>query len=659
MPDCLLTSRLYPHWIDVARLISLDEERNKVTSSSTNSDSCSSSTPSPPPPPTPPTPSLQSLKIVRQLLARLGDNKLQLLSSFVCVLSRIAQSSDYNKMSPINLGVCVGQSLLVEDFSTATTTLQRASRARSKSRPEKLDSPTALGIGTSQQLLEASSSANSAISCVPLLVAFLIENATILFGEQLDECHRRFTELAAQLQALSSSSPSSAIETPTPSSSRPTTPETSENEQRSQLTKSEHERHHSSLISGTPSPADSGRCTTSGSSSSSSSSSSASDSSFQMMRIEPDSPHNSVPSSTSSTNCDRSSCNQLEPPTTNENSPNHNSDSKDAKEKLKSLANELISERQEEAISTNNNNTQREQPTKLAACDLTDSVGAPIAVSAIAAAAAATTGQLTVKRMAPQPPQNSKNTPTNQFQKKSIQESATTTSVNLTAAQRRLQYKQTGDLRVASNLLINGQSVGCQHQQPQAARRAVSMSASDLAAQAQARQHEHQQALGARNWCLSYYTPWQEPSRSHVMSLRDYYISLQLEHQRQQQQLNLYRDTNNNKLHHHNGYRHLPPIATSYSSHTHLYQHQQHQQQQQQQRHSIHLTNQQIHANFHQNQLNGPQQDQYHHQRVSQQQQQQNQRNLHQHHLLNHHQAPFVSVRPFANSDQFIESTLV
>lgn len=639
MPDCLLTSRLYSHWIDIARLISLDEEQQQGQNENEK--------PSSEPINSKPN-SMQNLKIIKQLLARLGENKMQLLASFVCVLSQIAQSSDFNKMSPINLGVCVGQSLLVEPdsyyanaisqstSSPTTGTLQQKNRSRSKTR-----------LDCSPQ------GATSAISCVPLLIAFIIENANLLFAEQLSASQSRYAKLAKQITAISSSSSttsgtSSAIETPTPNSSRPTTPrQASDQEMQQQQHSSEDGEpmtNTSSLLSGTPSPADSGRCTT-GDSSSSSSSSSASDSSFQMMQIEP--VDTSSTSCISLTNCDRLQSKYSAKITTTtenayKNSKLHNTMELEQQHPKSTSENCLQIKAEIHHNSNNNNIRYNTQPTEIRSPIKQHhsmiSIDVPMPVACCDVTDSSIGNKLTVKRMAPQPP-STKATATTTTTTITINNNNSTTS----AAQRRLQYKQTAELRSKQQLQCNNnimqqqQQLGNSHLTSSSGpRRVVSMSASDLAQQ--------RAEMGSRNWCLSYYTPWREPSRSHVMSLRDYYISLQLEHQRQQEQLNVYKQSPHSS---HNGYS-----TTTRIPHT-MYQHQ---------RHSIHLPNQlqqQQQQQFNIQRSNQQQQHQHHHHHHQSLYQQQNERNLHQHHLLNHHQAPFVTHRPFAGSDEYIESTLV
>jgi len=60
--------------------------------------------------------------IVRQLLENMEAPNLVLLQALVCVLWHIARASDTNKMSPKNLGVCIGQSLLHSGPSSAHRT---------------------------------------------------------------------------------------------------------------------------------------------------------------------------------------------------------------------------------------------------------------------------------------------------------------------------------------------------------------------------------------------------------------------------------------------------------------------------------------------------------------------------------------------------------
>lgn len=79
----------------------------------------------------------ECLRIVRQLLDALNEPNLILLRSFICVLRHIADSSEHNKMSANNLGVCVGQSLLNDEHqsngktTSASTFTKRHRRTRS------------------------------------------------------------------------------------------------------------------------------------------------------------------------------------------------------------------------------------------------------------------------------------------------------------------------------------------------------------------------------------------------------------------------------------------------------------------------------------------------------------------------------------------------
>lgn len=123
-------SRLYPQWIDVAKLIepTLLEPHQQGQQPSQQHRLRHS----------------ECLRVIRQLLDTLNEPNLILLRLFMCVLWRIAENSDSNKMSANNLGVCVGQSLLNDETA----------------------------------------------KYVPLLVAFMIENAPAIFGKDLAEAFR-------------------------------------------------------------------------------------------------------------------------------------------------------------------------------------------------------------------------------------------------------------------------------------------------------------------------------------------------------------------------------------------------------------------------------------------------------------------------------------
>lgn len=58
----------------------------------------------------------ECIRIIRQLLDTLNKSNLILLRSFICVLWHISKNSDYNMMSANNLGICVGPSLLSDDY---------------------------------------------------------------------------------------------------------------------------------------------------------------------------------------------------------------------------------------------------------------------------------------------------------------------------------------------------------------------------------------------------------------------------------------------------------------------------------------------------------------------------------------------------------------
>lgn len=55
---------------------------------------------------------LECRKMVRKLIESLDEPNVALLRALICVLWHIAENSQFNKMSAQNLGVCVGQSLL-------------------------------------------------------------------------------------------------------------------------------------------------------------------------------------------------------------------------------------------------------------------------------------------------------------------------------------------------------------------------------------------------------------------------------------------------------------------------------------------------------------------------------------------------------------------
>ena len=78
MPDALLCSHLYEDWLEIPRLPSVHEQISRTL----------------------------------LLCSRLPRANLVLLQHFLCVLNHIAQKSATNMMSPSNLAVCVGPSLL-------------------------------------------------------------------------------------------------------------------------------------------------------------------------------------------------------------------------------------------------------------------------------------------------------------------------------------------------------------------------------------------------------------------------------------------------------------------------------------------------------------------------------------------------------------------
>lgn len=183
----------------------------------------------------------ECIRVVRQLLEALNETNLILLRAIICVLWHIADNSDYNKMSSSNLGVCIGQSLLNDELqqqqhssnlqhrgkklhsfglsiSSASqltpTTLpdprpapsftKRHRRARSQcllastlsltnlSHLSTSSSPTNSLAPNGAQLASSlssnyldSSGAQETAKFVPILVAFMIDNAKELFGSDV------------------------------------------------------------------------------------------------------------------------------------------------------------------------------------------------------------------------------------------------------------------------------------------------------------------------------------------------------------------------------------------------------------------------------------------------------------------------------------------
>lgn len=174
----------------------------------------------------------ECIKIVRQLLEVLNEANLITLRAIICVLWHIAKNSDYNKMSSQNLGVCIGQSLLngeqqqkkgqsimglysmrsssnlstsptsaaasaIKSFSANTFT-KRHKRTRSQCLLASTLSLTNLSYLSSSPSINScadqnmpntntgnhldSSGPQEAAKYVPILVAFMIDNAEALFG---------------------------------------------------------------------------------------------------------------------------------------------------------------------------------------------------------------------------------------------------------------------------------------------------------------------------------------------------------------------------------------------------------------------------------------------------------------------------------------------
>lgn len=175
LPDCLLMSHLYFQWIDVAKLIDPLYQHQFQDGLLQRHGEC--------------------LRIVRQLLEVLDESNLILLRSLICVLWHIASNSDFNKMSSSNLGVCIGQSLLnydsqKEEGSKASRLIK--SRRRRHSRSQSLFAST-LSLNGSWSSSNSSShfsepqGAQECAKYVPILVAFMIDNATSLFGQDITD----------------------------------------------------------------------------------------------------------------------------------------------------------------------------------------------------------------------------------------------------------------------------------------------------------------------------------------------------------------------------------------------------------------------------------------------------------------------------------------
>jgi len=84
----------------------------------------------------------ECLRIVRQLLDALNQLNLILLRSFICVLWHIANNSEYNKMSASNLGICVGQSLLNDEHQSNYKTASTFTKRHRRARSQCILSST-------------------------------------------------------------------------------------------------------------------------------------------------------------------------------------------------------------------------------------------------------------------------------------------------------------------------------------------------------------------------------------------------------------------------------------------------------------------------------------------------------------------------------------
>ncbi|XP_076372682.1 uncharacterized protein LOC143257602 isoform X3 [Tachypleus tridentatus] len=121
LPDCILSSSMYNEWLEVINCTDEWDKRNKAM----------------------------------ELLKQISSANMKLLEHFLCVLWHISQHSVINKMSPENLAVCVGPSMLY---------LSTSNRQQSMLQPE-----------VSKQ--------------VPKIVAYLISQFPDLFGK---ECMQLF-----------------------------------------------------------------------------------------------------------------------------------------------------------------------------------------------------------------------------------------------------------------------------------------------------------------------------------------------------------------------------------------------------------------------------------------------------------------------------------
>ncbi|XP_054158189.1 uncharacterized protein LOC128956496 [Oppia nitens] len=130
LPDCLLQSQLYPQWIDAIN--SSSGGGSGVGHHQQQSD---------------------CRERVSRLLAQLPAANLRLLKHVLCLLWHIQQQSGHNKMCSVNLGVCVGQSLLT---------------------PNPFGAPNPVPPST-QRCEEMSKQ-------VPKLIAYLIDHCPDLFG---------------------------------------------------------------------------------------------------------------------------------------------------------------------------------------------------------------------------------------------------------------------------------------------------------------------------------------------------------------------------------------------------------------------------------------------------------------------------------------------
>lgn len=412
--DCLLGAKLFADWIQLAKQI---ETSSRLLN-----------------------------ERVAGLLSSLGAYRLSLLRSLLCVLRRIASQSDHNKMTPLNLGVCVGQSLLV------STTHQLD--------PKQLQSATELSS-----------------KYVPPLIAYLIEQAPALFGHRLlSICSQRLAGDQTQ-QVPSDQSMGSDLVTNANDGDGEPRPTINKNALLSPYpmetsTSSEIERQITEANE--PDGKQDACCPL------------ATVPTSTQVAILTHTTVTTTPTINTTTGVDEldSSSPILQAQTRPMSASESSSSSSGVHSSAYYDSNESSSRSHS---SSSESDTPPASSTQDSHRNSTPSISSPCPSSS---------NQL--KLVVPQHQQ--------QLLKQQHQTKSTPHRVILPSQQ---QHQHRQDSQSQQQQLLNATST-----------------------------------LGApqpaNNCCLSYYTPWQEPTRTHVMSLRDYYLSLQLEHQRQQERMNLH-----------------------------------------------------------------------------------------------------------------------